>query len=153
MLFRSVPYNDIAPIENPDTLSATLPTLGSMWTLTFTRPGGGTGRYQIRMWNTRLMGNGIAPNLGSVPWPLGTGGRKMASGAYFASIPQGQALAGSPVSPTLPYAAGTGTAAVAIPASTAFCGLHFTCQARSGTGVAGTGTPRLSSAVEGTMGI
>jgi hypothetical protein len=147
-----VDYNDAAPIQNLDTLTATPATLGTTWTASFSRAGGGSGRFQIRVWNTRLGGNGIAPDTGSVPWPTGTGGRKMASGTYFASVPAGQAIAGTPVSPTLPYAAGSGTAASGIPLDFVFCGLHFACQARSGTGVAGTGTPRLSSAVEGTLG-
>ena len=147
-----VDYNDAAPIQNLDTLTATPATLGTTWTATFSRAGGGSGRFQIRLWNTRLAGNGIAPDSGSVPWPVGTGGRKMASGTYFASIPAGQAVSGSPVAPTLAFAAGVGTATAGIPLDFTFCGLHFACQARSGTGVAGSGTPRLSSAVEGTIG-
>ena len=148
----NVDYNDAAPIQNLDTLTATPATLGTTWTATFTRAGGGSGRFQIRVWNTRLGGNGIAPDTGSVPWPTGTGGRKMASGTYFASLPPGQTPAGSPVAPTIAYSAGVGTAVSGIPKDYAFCGLHFAAQARSGTGAAGTGTPRLSSAVEGTIG-
>ena len=147
-----VDYNDAAPIQNLDTLTATPATLGTVWTATLTRAGGGSGRFQIRLWSTRLGGNGIAPDTGSVPWPVGTGGRKMASGTYFASIPAGQAVSGSPVAPTLAFTAGVGAATAGIPLDITFCGLHFACQARSGTGVAGSGTPRLSSAVEGTIG-
>ena len=147
-----VDYNDAAPIQNVDTLAATPATLGTAWTATFTRAGGGSGRFQIRVWSTRLGGNGVAPDSGSVPWPAGTSGRKMASGAYFTSVPPGQSIAGTPVAPTLAYASGVGTATAAIPLDFIFCGLHFACQARSGTGALGAGTPRLSSAVEGTIG-
>ena len=146
-------YNDCAPVDNLDTLTATPATVGQVWTASFTRAGGGSGRFQIRVWDTRVpMCNGIPPTTGSVPWPTGTGGRRMTVGTYFASLPAGQSSGGSPVAPTLPYTAGSGTATSGIPLELAFLGLHFACQARSGTGVAGTGTPRLSSAVEGTIG-
>jgi hypothetical protein len=147
-----VDYNDAAPIENLDTLTATPATLGTVWTATFARAGGGSGRFQIRIWRDRLGGNGVPPTIGSVPWPAGTGGRRMTSGVYLASLPPGQAISGSPVAPTFAYAGGVGTAAGGIPLDFAFCGVHFTCQARSGTGPAGLGTPRLSSANEGTIG-
>jgi hypothetical protein len=147
-----VDYNDAAPIENLDTLTATPATLGTVWTASFARAGGGSGRFQIRIWRDRLGGNGVPPTIGSVPWPAGTGGRRMTSGAYLASVPPGQAPAGTPVAPTIAFAGGVGTATSGIPLDAVFCGLHFTCQARSGTGAAGGTAPRLSSAVEGTIG-
>ena len=147
-----VDYNDAAPIQNLDTLTATPATIGNTWTATFARAGGGSGRFQIRVWRDRLGGNGIAPDSGSVPWPTGTGGRKMCGGVYLSSLPPGQSVAGSPVTPTLAFSGGVGTAIEPIPLDFIFCGLHFACQARSGTGPAGGGTPRLSSAVEGTIG-
>ena len=72
----------------------------------------------------------------------------MTGGGWWVYVPP----SAGPSTPTLPFAAGTGTAAAAIPLDIVFCGLHFAAQARSGTGVAGTGTPRLSSAVEGIIG-
>ena len=147
-----VDYNDAAPIQNVDTLTATPATLGTTWTATFTRDGGGSGRFQIRIWKDRLAGNGVAPDTGSVPWPTGTAGRKMASGVYFASIPAGQSIAGTPVAPSRPYAGGVGIATAAIPLDFVFCGLHFAAQARSVIGAAAPLNPRLSSAVEGTIG-
>ena len=56
------------------------------------------------------------------------------------------------MSPTVAYAAGTGNVSTFIPLEFVFCGLHFAAQARSGSGVAGGVNPRLSSAVEGTIG-
>ena len=84
--------------------------------------------------------------------PAGTGGRKMCGGVYLSSLPPGQNVSGAPVSPTAAFTGGVGTAIEPIPLDFIFCGLHFACQARSGTGPIGGGTPRLSSAVEGTIG-
>lgn len=137
---------------NQDTLTSNAPVMGTIWTTIFTRSGGGSGRYQMRIWSDRLFGNGVAPQFGSVPWPIGTGGRRLCGGVYYASIPAGQSVSGSPVAPTLPYGPGSNAMSISIPCDTNFLGLHFTAQARSGTGVAGTGTPRLSSAIEGTIG-
>ena len=149
----TVDYCDAPPIENLDGLTATPPKIGTTWTATFTRTGGGSGRFQIRVWTTRLGGNGVPPTFGSVPWPMGTAGRRMTGGVYIGSLPPGQPGSGSPVVPTLPFTSGTGIATSPMPTSLSFVGFHFVCQARSGTGVAGSLAPRLSSDFEGTIGM
>ena len=50
----NVNYNDTAPIDNVDRLTATSPILGSVWTATFTRNGGGSGRFKIVIQPSRL---------------------------------------------------------------------------------------------------
>ena len=153
LIASNVSYNDCTPPVNPDLLTATMPVVGATWTATFVRGGGGSGRFQIRVWSSRAsFCNGLPPDTGSVPWPAGTSGRKLTAGTYLTSIPPGQSVGGSPVAPTLPYVGGVGTASGAIPCDPSFLGLPVAAQARSGAGPAGTGSPRLSSAVEGTIG-
>ena len=139
---------------SPDTLAATPAVIGSTWTAVFTRAGGPvSGRFQIRVWRERLPLNGIPASSGTAPWwPTGTAGRRMTGGLYLGSIPAGQLMPGTPVSPTLPFVGGSATVAVPIPLDYDFVGLHFACQARSGTGVLGRDDARLSCAVEGTVG-
>ena len=83
----------------------------------------------------------------------GTAGRRMTGGVYLGSFPPGQLGSGFPVVPTLPFTSGTGIVTSPMPTSLSAVGFHFACQARSGTGVAGTVAPRLSCAVEGTIGM
>jgi hypothetical protein len=137
-------YNDVAPVQNLDTLTATPATIGTTWTATFLRAQLNNGRFNIGVWRDRsLFANGIAPGAIIPPWPAGTAGRCMTSGSFLAFVP--------PIGTTT-YTTGVGVTVSNIPLDFVFCGLHFACQARSGSGAAGTNNPRLSSAVEGTIG-
>ncbi len=116
---------------NTDFLSATKATLGTIWTATFSRvPATGAGNFRVTLYASRH--------------PLANGGP--------ASPPTtGRVLAVSPFATlSASHNGSTGTTSIAVPLDFAYCGLHFAAQARATTGL--IGSPRLSSAVEGTIG-
>ncbi|NOT29196.1 MAG: hypothetical protein HOP15_01970 [Planctomycetes bacterium] len=128
----NVNYNaSITP--NTDLISANKATLGGTWSVTLSRiPASVAGTYTLNLKRNKH------PN---------------ANGGPGGSPPFGRVLtAGLPVTTLTGAHNGTsGNIAVAVPAQMAYCGFHFTVQARS-TGGGGAAGVRLSSAIDSTIG-
>ncbi|NOT31181.1 MAG: hypothetical protein HOP15_12095 [Planctomycetes bacterium] len=117
---------------NTDLLSATKAILGTPWTVTLSRiPATVAGTLTLTLKRAKhpLPNGGVA---GSPPF-----GRVLVAGALLTTL-------------TGAHNGSTGSVAVGVPLEFAYCGLHFTAQARSTGG--GVANIRLSSAVEATIG-
>ena len=127
----NVNYNaSVTP--NTDLLSATKAILGATWTVTLSRiPATAAGTITLTLKRAKhpLPNGGVA---GSPPF-----GRVLIAGALLATLPG-------------VHNGSTGSVSVGVPLEIAYCGLHFTTQARSTGG--GIANIRLSSAVEATIG-
>jgi hypothetical protein len=139
---------------NIDVLTATPAVIGTIWTATYNRNGVAPtqdGFFKVAVFRLRHpILNGGTTGTSTPSWLVapptgigsaGTTGRNLVSGGFLLVLP--------PTGVT-GYTDTVGTLISGIPMKIAFCGLHFAAQARGTNGPAGT--PRISSAVEGTIG-